>query len=59
MIGMKPDQVARIGIKALFHKKAVCIAGITNKIQAFFIRLLPKNLLSAMMKNQIKSLVKN
>lgn len=42
---MMPDDVAEIGIKAMFAKQSEVVPGFTNKISAFAARLLPKSLL--------------
>lgn len=43
-VNMTPEEVARIGVDALFAKKTEVIAGILNKIGAFGVWLLPKSI---------------
>lgn len=43
-VNMTPEAVAKIAVAALFDKKPEVIAGIINKLGAFFVWLLPKKL---------------
>lgn len=43
-VNMTPEAVAKIAVTALFDKKPEVIAGIINKLGAFFVWLLPKKL---------------
>jgi len=43
---MKASRVAKIGYKALLNGKRVVIPGMSNKIQVFLIRFIPRNLVS-------------
>lgn len=43
-VNMTPEAVAKIAVTALFDKKPEVIAGIVNKLGAFFVWLLPKKL---------------
>lgn len=56
-MGMDATTVAKIGLKAMFKKKAFVIAGIQNKIFAFLIKILPQSLITSIVKKQLDSLV--
>lgn len=43
-VQMKPEEVAAIAVKSMFAKKPEVITGFINKAGAFFVWLLPKNL---------------
>ncbi len=55
-MGMTPDKVAKIGIKAMFNKKAKVIAGFQNKVFAFIIKILPKSLIGFIAKSSLKNM---
>lgn len=43
-VNMTPEEVAKIGVEALFAKKPEVVAGVLNKIGAFGVWLLPKTI---------------
>jgi short-subunit dehydrogenase len=43
-VNMRPDQVAKIAVDAMYRGKAEVITGFINKLGAFLVWLLPKNL---------------
>lgn len=56
---MAPDKVARIGLKALFRKKTIVIAGFRNKFFSIFARLLPKTWTAWLMQTSLDAMVKD
>lgn len=53
--GMTADEVARIGVKALFHKKTEVVPGLLNKLSVAFIPFLPKKWIERIAANLYKS----
>lgn len=51
---MQPDEVARVGLKGMFAKKAEIIPGFVNKISAFGAGLLPKSIVERISANLYK-----
>ena len=51
---MQPDDVARIGLKAMFRKKPEIVPGLVNKFSAFGAGLLPKSLVERISANIYK-----
>lgn len=59
MNAMAPEKVAMIGLKGLFAKKTVVIAGIRNKVFSVFARLLPRTWTASLMMGSIGAMTKN
>jgi short-subunit dehydrogenase len=55
-MGMTPDKVARIAVRALFAKKTIVVAGFGNKIGALMSRMLPEWMTTALFGAQIKKM---
>ncbi len=51
MGNMKPDEVARQGYQALMQGKAVIVTGLKNKAMALLPRILPRNLVTNMVRS--------
>ncbi len=52
---MKPDKVAKIGIKAMLKNKPFVVSGFWNKIMAFSTRFIPRRLITSIAYRMMKS----
>ena len=55
---MSPQAVAQRGINLLYSRKVYSVAGFANKIAALFSGLLPKTLLSGILKSSVSAMIK-
>lgn len=55
-MGMTPRKVAQIGVKALFSRRALVVAGFTNKLGALSSRLLPEWMTTAIFGSQVRKM---
>ena len=56
--GMKAEQVAASGLRALFRGRTVVTAGLSNKISGFFTGLMPKTLAAAILRGYLGKMIK-